>query len=148
MGWNELCGRSHRLRCPIGKCETNYIIHSQNVTDLLQVVIFTGCWIQLVKKLQQTCQFHQVAKTLLKSGLLRLVISRLVTTCWNSLYSKPANNMFWKSTSKGIVVNELSQTMRARPDICLLIASLSQDVNRVVRTYVFLSVWMSVSILT
>ena len=36
---------------------------------------------QKVNKLQQTCQFHQLATSLLKSGLLQLVICRLVTTC-------------------------------------------------------------------
>ena len=39
-----------------------------NATDLLQVVSFTG-FLQLVNKLQQTCQFHQVVKI------------RLVATC-------------------------------------------------------------------
>ena len=35
-----------------------------------------------VNKLQQACQFHQVATSLLRSGLLQLVICRLVeTTC-------------------------------------------------------------------
>ena len=48
----------------------------KNATDLLQVAY------QLVENLlQQTCQFHQVATSLLKSGLLQLVICRLVTTC-------------------------------------------------------------------
>ena len=54
--------------------------HSKDATDLLQVVNFTGL-LQLVNKLQQTCQFHQVATSLLKSGLLQLVICKLVTTC-------------------------------------------------------------------
>ena len=36
---------------------------------------------QFYNKLQQTCQFHQVATSLLKSGLLQFVICRLVTTC-------------------------------------------------------------------
>ena len=56
----------------------------KNPTDLLQVLNFTGL-LQLVNKLQQTRQFHQVAKSLLKSGLLQLVICTLVTTCWNNL---------------------------------------------------------------
>ena len=56
----------------------------KNATDVLQVVNFTGSF-QLVNKMQQTCQFHQVATSLLKSGLLQLVICRLVTTCWNNL---------------------------------------------------------------
>ena len=57
---------------------------AKNATDLLQVVSFTGL-LQLVDKLQQPCQFHQVATSLLKSGLLQLVICRLVTTFWNKL---------------------------------------------------------------
>ena len=48
--------------------------------DLLQVVNFTAL-LQLVNKLQQACQFHQVATSLLKSGLLQFVICRLDTTC-------------------------------------------------------------------
>ena len=52
----------------------------KNATDVLQVVNFTGSF-QLVNKLQQACQFHQVATSLLKSGLLQIVICRLVTTC-------------------------------------------------------------------
>ena len=37
-------------------------------------------------RLVWTCQqFHQVAANLLRSGLLQLVICRLVTTCWNNL---------------------------------------------------------------
>ena len=40
---------------------------AKNATDLLQVVNFTGL-LQLVNKLQQACQFHQVVTSLLKSG--------------------------------------------------------------------------------
>ena len=58
---------------------TNY-----TATNLLQVVNSTGLS-QPVNKLQQTCHFHQVATSLLESGLLQLVICRLVTTCWNNL---------------------------------------------------------------
>ena len=57
---------------------------AKNATDLLQVVSLTNS-LQLVNKLQQACQFHQVATSLLKSGLLQFVICRLVTTCWNNL---------------------------------------------------------------
>ena len=39
---------------------------------------FTGL-LQLVNKLQQACQLHQVATSLLRSGLLQLVICRLFT---------------------------------------------------------------------
>ena len=41
--------------------------------DLLQVVNSTGL-LQLINKFQQICQFHQVATSLLESGLLQLVI--------------------------------------------------------------------------
>ena len=53
---------------------------AKNATDLLQVVNLTNS-LQLANKLQQACQFHQVATSLLRSGLLQLVICRLVTTC-------------------------------------------------------------------
>ena len=53
-------------------------------TDLLQVVNF-ACSLQIINKLQQVCQFHQVATSLLKSGLLQFVTCTLFTTCWNNL---------------------------------------------------------------
>ena len=56
-----------------------HVITVKNATDFLQVVNFTG-FLQLIK-LQQICQFQQVATSLLKSGLLQLVICRLVATC-------------------------------------------------------------------
>ena len=59
---------------------TNEQYTAKNATDLWQVVNFTGL-LQLVNKLQQACQFHQVATSLLKSGLLQHVICRLITTC-------------------------------------------------------------------
>ena len=59
---------------------TLYTYTAKNATGLLQVVNFTGL-LQLVDKLQQACQFYQVATSLLKSGLLQLVIYRLVTAC-------------------------------------------------------------------
>ena len=52
----------------------------KNTSDLLQVVNFTGLF-QLVNRLQQACQFHQAATSLLKSGLMQLTICRLATTC-------------------------------------------------------------------
>ena len=57
-----------------GKCQC------LRCTDLLQVVNFTGL-LQSVKTLQHTCHFHQVAKSLLKTRSLQLVICRPVTTC-------------------------------------------------------------------
>ena len=63
---------------------------SKNATDLLQVVNFTGLF-QLVNKLQQICQFYQVAKSLVKSGLLSLAdLLQLVETT----RSKPVDNKF------------------------------------------------------
>ena len=55
----------------------------KNATDLSQVV----------GKLQQTCQFHQVATNLLKSALLQLVIYRLVTLV-ETTCSKLVDNKF------------------------------------------------------
>ena len=57
-----------------------YTYIAKNATDLLQVVNFTSL-LPLVNKLQQACQFHQVQTSLLRSGLLQLVICRLVTVC-------------------------------------------------------------------
>ena len=48
---------------------------------MLRVVLIS----QLVKKLQQTCQFFQVATSVLKSGLFQLVSCRFVTTCLKQL---------------------------------------------------------------
>ena len=56
--------------------DKSMICTAKNATGLLQVVE-----LQLVNMLQRTCQFHQVASSLLKSSLLQLVICRLVTTC-------------------------------------------------------------------
>ena len=53
---------------------------AKNATGLLQFVNFTG-FSQIVEKLQQDCQCHQVATSLSKSGLLQLVTWRLVTAC-------------------------------------------------------------------
>ena len=66
---------------------------AKNATDLLQVVNFTGL-LQLVDKLQQECQFHQVVPSVLKSGLLQFVICRLVTTCYiETTCSKPGHTL-------------------------------------------------------
>ena len=61
-------------------CLVSTAYTAKNATDLLQVVNFTGL-LQIVDKLQQACQFHQVATSWSKSGLLQLVICRLVTAC-------------------------------------------------------------------
>ena len=72
--------------CPLlGKFNKTIPFYTaKNAKDLLQVVNFTGL-LQLVNKLQQTCQFHQAPTSLLKLSLLQLVICRLVKTCWNNL---------------------------------------------------------------
>ena len=72
-------------------------------------------------QLEATCQ--QVATSLLKSGLLQLVIYRLVTTCWDNLQQACWNNQLATSlltTCKRLVVNKLSQAMRTHPDMGLL----------------------------
>ena len=54
---------------------------AKNGTDFLQVFNFTGL-LQLVNNVKQTCQLHQVATSLLKSGLLPLVSCiRLQAAC-------------------------------------------------------------------
>ena len=68
-------------------------------------------FLQLVNKLQQTCQFHQVPTSLLKSGLLQLIIYRLVTTLVETTCSKPVDNKFRQSTCNKSVDN-LQQTCR------------------------------------
>ena len=56
-------------------------VHSQKRLELLlQVVNFIGLF-KLVNQLQQACHSHQVATSLSRSGLLQLVICRLITTC-------------------------------------------------------------------
>ena len=73
---------------------------AKHTTDFLEVVFkFTGL-LQLVNRLQQTCQFQKVAKSPLKSDLLQLV----ETTC-----SKPVDNKFRQSTCNKSVDN-LQQT--------------------------------------
>ena len=84
----------------------NERINNQNATDMLQVVNFTD-------SLQH--QFHQVATCLLKSGLLQLVICRLVTTC---MLKQLAASLL--TTCNRFVLNKLSQTVRTPFDINLL----------------------------
>ena len=47
---------------------------------------FLPAWCKFVNKLEQACQFHQVAASLWKSDLLQLDICRLAASCWNNLY--------------------------------------------------------------
>ena len=72
--------------------------------------------------LRQTCQFHQVATSLLKSGLLQLVICRLVIQLVAAnLWITSFDNQLLPSlltTCNKLVVNKLSQAMRTHPDNC------------------------------
>ena len=107
----------------------------------MQVVNFTGL-LQFVNKLQQACQFHQVATSLLKSGLLQLVICRLVTTCWN-LQQACWNNQL--ATSLLTTCNRLVVRSGRKPCERILITAccnkLLQDVNRLVATCAFLAMY-------
>ena len=90
---------------------TAFIYTAKNATDLLQVVNFTDL-LQLVNKLQQACQFHQVAENLLISGFLQFVNCRLVTTCWTiSLLITSLDNQLARSLFT--TCNKLSQAMRS-----------------------------------
>ena len=76
---------------------------AKNATDLLQVVNFT-CLLQLVNKLQQACQFHQVAANLLKLGLLQLV---LFQTCYNLLKQVATYLLRFVETPRKFINNKL-----------------------------------------
>ena len=54
---------------------------STKALQTCKLSILSACMLQIVDTLQQICQFHQVVTSLLKSGLLQLVICRLATTC-------------------------------------------------------------------
>ena len=62
------------LKFDINLSNDSLLSHSQKHHELV-------AWLQLINNLQQTCQSHQATTSLLKSGLLKLVICRLVTTC-------------------------------------------------------------------
>ena len=71
---------------------------AKNAQTCLQAVNnFATGWLQLINNSQQTCQFHHVSTSLLKSGSLQLFICRLVTTYWNSLQQASVDIMFWQS---------------------------------------------------
>ena len=131
-GWGLWCGH-----------QFDRVYTAKNATGLLQVVNFTNL-LQLVNKLQQACQFYQVATSLLKSGLLQFVI------CWNNLLKQLAESLLITSldnqfatslltTCDRLVLNKLSQAMRTHPDIGLC-NKLLQDVKRLVATFV--GVWL------
>ena len=87
---------------------------------------------QLVDKLQQACQFHQVANSLLRSGLLQLVICRLVTTCW-SKFNKLVKIINLEQTCWQLATG-LSSTSCGKPGERILISAccnkMLQGVNR------------------
>ena len=93
------------------------VLPSQNATYLLQVVNFIGM-LKVVNKLHQTCLFYQVATSLLKSGLLQLVICRLDINCQKQLDNQLAISLL--TTCNRLVVNKLSQALRTHLDIGLL----------------------------
>ena len=57
-------------------------------------------------KLQQTCQFHRIEVSQLKSGSFQVVICRLVTTCWrnfkNAIRSKTVDKSFINHLATGL----------------------------------------------
>ena len=117
----------------LAHCYVRYT--AKNATGLLQVVNFTGSS-QIVDKLQQACQFHQVATSLsISSSCNKFVKIRLVATCHlqtcytllkqlaSSLWITSFENQLATSlltTCNRLVVNRLSQAMRTHPDIGLL----------------------------
>ena len=117
------------------------VTHSQKRHRLVASCQFYHM-LQLVNKLQQACQFHQVATYLLRSGLLQFVICRLVTTCWNNLQQACWNNQL--ATSPLTTFKRLVVTSCRKPCERILISACSskllQDVNRFVTNCVFLVV--------
>ena len=81
---------------------------------------FTG-FLELVNKLQQTCQCrHQVKTSLLKSGLLQLVTCRIAKTAC----SKPVNNKLVFMTICLLKLDSaLSSTSCRKPCECILISA-------------------------
>ena len=82
---------------------------AENTTDLLQAVNLTGL-LQLVNNLQQTCQSHQVATSVLKSALLQLAIGDLLqfveTTCGKPKFDNQLASRLL-TTCNRLVVNKL-----------------------------------------
>ena len=77
--WQEVLGISRSFLDDLAllgwaKRPNDFAYKAKNVTDLFTLLI--NGLLQLVNKLQQTCQFHQVATSLLKSDLLQLVLCR------------------------------------------------------------------------
>ena len=86
------------------------------ISEFTQPIMSQDCC-----KLQQTCQFYPVAKSLLKSGSLQHVICRLLTnksTLITSSDNQLATSLL--TTCNRLFVNKLSQAMRTPPGINLL----------------------------
>ena len=134
MGFSEHLGWGNENRCPFSGPELPDYLSSlahfpvyttKNATNLLQVVNFTVL-LQLVNK-SQTCLFHQVATSLLKSSLLQLAFadllynllkqlatSHLIISLGNQRATSPL------TTCNRPVVNILSQAKRMHSDSDLL----------------------------
>ena len=118
-------------------------------------------------RLVASCQFYrlvatgrQVATNLLKSGLLQLVICRLVTICWKNLQQVCWNNQLGTSllTTFNKFVDNLKQTCCHKLSVAsdanaswyrLVVTScykmstdLLQDVNRLVTAWAFLDMYV------
>ena len=72
----------------------------------LKIMSYKAIKTPLVSKLQQVCQFHRVATSLLKSGLLQLVI------CYNLLKQLAAN--LWATSFRNQSVDNLQRTCRQK----------------------------------
>ena len=70
---------------------------AKNSTDLLQAVNFTNL-MQHVNKMQQGCQYNQVATSLLKFGLLQLVIFAVYLQLFDTTCNKSVDIKFGQST--------------------------------------------------
>ena len=93
-------------------------------------------------RLVATCQFRQVGTSLLRSGLLQVVICRLDTTFWNKLQQACWTNQL--ATNLLTTCNRLVVASCRKPCERILISTccnkMLQDVNRLVSTCAFLAV--------
>ena len=84
--------------------------------------------------------------SLLVTHYLLLGIQTPKTFCYNLQWLTSFYNQFATSlltTCNRLIANKLSQAMRTHPDISLLLTSLFQDVNKLVGTCAFLTVYPS-----
>ena len=122
----------------VASLPTSYQQHSQKRHELVASCEFY--------RLKQACRFHQVATSLLKSGLLQLFIYRLVTTCLNNLQQA----CWWQVILMNLqqvcwqLAKDLSSTSCRKPCERILISAccnkLLQNVSRLVVTCVFMAV--------